>query len=1079
MTFIGKTLPYPKIILALVLFSGVLLGVHFLLPYVVNTQSVKGMLIGRASKAYGGEIEYSTFKPALLPWPHVKITRGLLTDGEKNTLHIPEAAIYMKLWPLLAGKVRVDRIKLVRPLWTVDPGRFDIPVAGPERAHPSDAPRAGVLAPLIAFLGNAEGRIVDGRLDLHRDGRSIIRISRLTTRITASGGRIRLKLRGRTSLSDDLAFDGDLDLDNLNGRGHLKINRLQSRLLPAIGLVLNMDDFFQTEVDLDADVSTIGLERFQARFSASTPRIMMGQGSRRVTVGAVSMRGGVDWDGRHIGVTVASLRSADPGMKWSGSFSSTGDRSMGDAPIQLFIKGTGLEIYPIRERLLKLFRGQPVLERVLDIVREGKIPALAVTVSAHDWQELKRLRHLHAEGELAGGRIVVPSDLFDLEQVSGHLVIAGGRLTAEGVSARQGGAFASRGELTLGLYDGSRVFSLDTLVDADAAEIPNHLRRLVRSGAVRSHLQRLPAITGRATGRLVVGDHLDRLSAVVTAKARIDAGETALDIVGDVRVPPDHPPSARFFTKGRLGPAVSDWLRKLAKVPPVIAPRTPLTVSGAEVAMAPSGRIRLNGRFEWDDGAHIGAALTYSGGDFHLQQLRIRDGVSDALISFRHHPSGRSLDLGFSGHLETSSLRRLGDLHQFKSGSVQGRCRVHIDREKRDASLLNGRLFVRDLTYHHGEAGAIHINEGAVSGQGGGFDIPRASLTWDGSTMVIAAGGLFTPPGVELQGTVRADTLHTRKIIAVFDPDPDPSSQKEPRSKVPALQVAGRLTVAVDRLIHGRYHLSSVQALIDVRDRQTNIDVVAADLCGIQIPGQVRISDGMTRLVFTPHAEGSSLKEAGSCVADHQYPEKLTGILNLKGRLSTRGRNREALLANLNGMLEFKVEKGRISNIGSAGVFTNLLSYLSVNQYIQGDLPDLRANDFVYNRIQSRWVFENGAMRVEEGVLKSNAVNMVAEGRYDLSTRELDLLVLVSPLTTVDWIVDHIPVVGHILQGTLVAIPVRVKGPGADPAILPLSPKAIGTRLGGILKRTLKAPVRIIEPLLKDAGGQEPGEDRP
>ena len=77
-------------------------------------------------------------------------------------------------------------------------------------------------------------------------------------------------------------------------------------------------------------------------------------------------------------------------------------------------------------------------------------------------------------------------------------------------------------------------------------------------------------------------------------------------------------------------------------------------------------------------------------------------------------------------------------------------------------------------------------------------------------------------------------------------------------------------------------------------------------------------------------------------------------------------------------------------------------------------------------------------------------------------------MLLVSPLTTVDWIVERIPIVGDILQGTLVAIPVGVKGPIANPTVVPLSPTAVGSRLGGILERTIKTPFRILSPLLKD-----------
>ena len=107
-------------------------------------------------------------------------------------------------------------------------------------------------------------------------------------------------------------------------------------------------------------------------------------------------------------------------------------------------------------------------------------------------------------------------------------------------------------------------------------------------------------------------------------------------------------------------------------------------------------------------------------------------------------------------------------------------------------------------------------------------------------------------------------------------------------------------------------------------------------------------------------------------------------------------------------------------------------------------------------------------MHIEEGVLRSNSVNIVASGDYGMATKKINLVLLVSPLTTVDWIVERIPLLGNILQGTLVAIPVGVKGPAADPTVVPLSPTAVGSRLGGILKRTLKTPFRILSPLLEE-----------
>ncbi|HET6364904.1 MAG TPA: hypothetical protein VFG02_07630, partial [Nitrospirota bacterium] len=74
----------------------------------------------------------------------------------------------------------------------------------------------------------------------------------------------------------------------------------------------------------------------------------------------------------------------------------------------------------------------------------------------------------------------------------------------------------------------------------------------------------------------------------------------------------------------------------------------------------------------------------------------------------------------------------------------------------------------------------------------------------------------------------------------------------------------------------------------------------------------------------------------------------------------------------------------------------------------------------------------------------------------------------------------NIPVVNYIFQGTLVSMPVSVNGRMNDPDVKLLPASAVGDDLIGILKRTLKAPVKIIEPVLpgerKKEGASDPRE---
>jgi len=211
-------------------------------------------------------------------------------------------------------------------------------------------------------------------------------------------------------------------------------------------------------------------------------------------------------------------------------------------------------------------------------------------------------------------------------------------------------------------------------------------------------------------------------------------------------------------------------------------------------------------------------------------------------------------------------------------------------------------------------------------------------------------------------------------------------------------------------------------------------------------------------------------------MAGSSITERLEGTVSVNGSLESRGKSGEQLVHNLKGGLDVQITNGRVYNVGAAGFFTNLLAFISVHQLIDGVMPDLRRNDFQYKSMTSKLSFQNGIMRIEEGILKSNAVNIVANGECTLTEKKMNLVLLISPLTTVDWIIERIPLVGNILQGTLVAIPVGVKGPVANPNVVPLSPKAVGSRLGGILKRTIKTPFRILSPLLKDKPSKDQGK---
>jgi hypothetical protein len=95
-------------------------------------------------------------------------------------------------------------------------------------------------------------------------------------------------------------------------------------------------------------------------------------------------------------------------------------------------------------------------------------------------------------------------------------------------------------------------------------------------------------------------------------------------------------------------------------------------------------------------------------------------------------------------------------------------------------------------------------------------------------------------------------------------------------------------------------------------------------------------------------------------------------------------------------------------------------------------------------------------------------MGIMARGSVDLSNETLELNALVAPLKTVSRIVRKIPLLGHVLGGNLVSVPVKISGSMKDPQVTFLSPSAVGSEFLGIVERTLKLPVTLIEPIFPD-----------
>ena len=188
----------------------------------------------------------------------------------------------------------------------------------------------------------------------------------------------------------------------------------------------------------------------------------------------------------------------------------------------------------------------------------------------------------------------------------------------------------------------------------------------------------------------------------------------------------------------------------------------------------------------------------------------------------------------------------------------------------------------------------------------------------------------------------------------------------------------------------------------------------------------------------------------------------MTGTFDFKGTVAGEGKAGELVKA-LKGTQDFVARDGRIDR---SVPLKRILAFLNVTEVFKGKLPDMTEEGLPYTSMTTKTELRNGTLSLKEGILDSPFMKLIASGDLGLMTGEIDFVVLVAPLKTVDSIVNKIPLIRHILQGTLVSIPVEVKGTLTAPRVTPLSPSAVGSGLLGILGRTLKLPFTLIEPIM-------------
>lgn len=979
-------------------------------PMLINLDSAKEKILIHLSEKTGGELHYEKVDLFYFPRPHAVIYQVSLSIPGNVTGTLANLKVYPAIFSLFTGDVQISKLQLITPNFNIK-----LPFRQKERKvaiSPSFARE--MLTNVLAYPALNKSsfliEVKDGRLNLYDENDLSFKFININANTRLLLNRLTINLACKSNLWKNISIKGLINPHLFTGKGQVDLTLFNPKILTDYlfpDTVLKVSD---AGINLNIDFKSDKHHALHAKVQSHTSHLTLLHENKNIVIKAKSLICKLNMDEEETKLSLTNLVLDYPKLRASGQFLL--NRMVKQTSLDIDVKKA--DVGSTRKVALALAGNSGITKDIFDIVKGGNIPEITFKSFGKSPADLGKIENIFIRGRLRDGNIFVPAALLDLKDVDGSVTISNGILMGENIKARLGNSLGINGMLEL-RFEKNTSFYVETVIQADLSQLPPILKRLIKNKPFLKELSQIEEFKGSALGKMVLDGSKQSVDVSVDASkidlhARYGRIPYPLQIKGE-----------RFAYQG-----------------------TQISFDKLNAVIGKSSFSQLSGGITWKDEPR----LTVKSDSSILQMKEIYPW----LLSYENTASI------FKDFKITQGITTLSDINL--NGPVSSPMNWRINMKGNfENILINSSLSPDTISVADGK---FYVTTSTIPGTvKNNFIIESANLAWGNSSFTSEGSIILSEEGLQIYTELSSDEIgwnRVDQIIEYVNKKKDPGQDEKPWT----LPVEGVFRIKSDYFTWGDLTFNPAHADIFVRDSEVFIDFTKANLCGISVPGSIKISSTNTELYLYPVAENRQLDDTVAC---HWKKNRLvTGNFNLAGKLFAMSDSKE-IGKVLNGKLKFSAKDGRIYRYG---ILAKIFALLNITEIFRGKLPDVVKEGFAYNSIKADGNIENGKFVFKEFVIDGSSMTIVCEGYIDLVRDEMDMVVLVAPFKTVDYIIKHIPLVNHILDGKLVSIPFRVKGNPADPDVIPLSPTAIGAGIFGLLKRTFTLPIAIIQPLLPD-----------
>ena len=496
----------------ILLFAAILI-----VPRFIDRDVLKDRVRREVSKLVEGEFDFKRIDLSLFPSPHVLLADATLILPQRLTASAQVIEVYLEILPLLSGQINLNNARIQQP---------DLNIMLP-KSRPGDSAPAGpvavgdllrnvsaTFAELPVFhIPTVNGRVINGRIKLVYDNTVAVELHDVEADLQNVSDNVTFRITGNSDILNSVSISGRTNIRQSKGSARILLTNLR----PGIAYDAFWPDAALKIQGADTDVS-VGFtmdtaEKMGMNFDLTLPHVRLVQAGRTADIKTQGLKGSLDFDKTSATLTLAELVLDDPRMRLSGNLILSEE----DPQLRLQLEGRDIDVASTRKVAFAAAGTNDVIQNIFDIIKGGTVRLNAVTDQANALGDLGDLDNLVIRAQILQGDVIIPGAQLEVTDVGGDVVISRGILVAEKLQAKLGNTVAQNGQLKLGLTQDVMPLEVEADIQADMADLPAILKRLIDDKDVQKQLDLIQDLKGSANGKLVLGGDTDQIKVSVSA----------------------------------------------------------------------------------------------------------------------------------------------------------------------------------------------------------------------------------------------------------------------------------------------------------------------------------------------------------------------------------------------------------------------------------------------------------------------------------------------------------------------------------------------------------------------------------